>query len=223
MRHDMPAPATGNSGNPPAIVAQALSARPGIQRTPSPKLLLFAHRQFLEPALCEALIAQIDARRQPSTIADDIGQAAYRTSETCHFDPADPNVAEVDRRIAALTTLDPANGEPMQGQRYAVGQEFKQHTDYFEPGGADFATFCAVAGQRTWTVMIYLNDVAAGGSTRFLAIDKIVQPECGKLLAWSNLRDDGSPNPATLHHGMKVRAGTKYVITKWFRERPWRG
>ena len=45
----------------------------------------------------------------------------------------------------------------MQGQRYEVGQEFKAHTDYFEPSGADFAKFCAVAGQRTWTVMIYLN------------------------------------------------------------------
>ncbi|HEX7694798.1 MAG TPA: oxygenase, partial [Sphingomonas sp.] len=32
---------------------------------------------------------------------------------------------------------------------------------------------------------------------------------------------DGSPNPSTIHQGMKVRAGTKYVITKWFRERPW--
>ena len=26
------------------------------------------------------------------------------------------------------------------------------------------------------------------------------------------------PNPATLHQGMKVRCGTKYVLTKWFRE-----
>ncbi len=30
--------------------------------------------------------------------------------------------------------------------------------------------------------MIYLNDVAAGGATRFKAIDKTVQPERGKLL-----------------------------------------
>ena len=28
-------------------------------------------------------------------------------------------------------------------------------------------------------------------------------------------------NVATLHHGMKVRKGVKYVITKWYRERPW--
>ncbi len=71
--------------------------------------------------------------------------------------------------------------------------------------------------------MAYLNPVDAGGATRFKAIDKLVHPEVGKLLAWNNLRPDGTPNPATLHHAMKVRAGTKYVITKWFRERPWAG
>ena len=26
-------------------------------------------------------------------------------------------------------------------------------------------------------------------------------------------------DPATLHQGMKVRRGTKYILTKWFRER----
>ena len=45
-------------------------------------------------------------------------------------------------------------------------------------------------------------------------------PERGKLLAWNNLLPDGRPNPATLHQGMKVRRGTKYVLTKWFREQP---
>ena len=30
--------------------------------------------------------------------------------------------------------------------------------------------------------MIYLNEPEAGGATRFKAIDKIVQPETGKLL-----------------------------------------
>ena len=33
--------------------------------------------------------------------------------------------------------------------------------------------------------------------------------------------DDGGcrPNPATLHQGMRVRKGCKYILTKWFRER----
>ncbi|HWK37115.1 MAG TPA: 2OG-Fe(II) oxygenase [Sphingomonas sp.] len=196
-------------------------AHRGVQRVPSPKLTLFIHKAFLDPALCQRVIALIDANRQPSTVSDYNGDAAFRTSETCHMPDDDPAVAEIDRRIAALTGLDLRHGEPMQGQRYAIGQEFKAHTDYFDPHGADFVTHCTIPGQRTWTVMIYLNDVEAGGATRFKAIDKIVQPEAGKLLAWDNLRGDGRVNPSTLHHGMKVRAGTKYVITKWFRERHW--
>ena len=115
--------------------------------------------------------------------------------------------------------IDPAYGEPIQGQRYAVGQEFKAHTDYFEADAYD--RYCADSGQRTWTAMIYLNVPEAGGATRFRQIDKIVQPETGKLLCWNNLLPDGRPNGATLHQGMKVRRGTKYIVTKWYRQRPW--
>ena len=70
--------------------------------------------------------------------------------------------------------------------------------------------------------MIYLNDVAAGGGTRFKAIDKTFQPEAGRLLLWNNRLAGGALNAATVHHGMKVRQGRKYVITRWYRERPWR-
>ncbi|WP_414900411.1 prolyl hydroxylase family protein [Sphingomonas flavalba] len=202
-------------------IAATIAGRPGVQRVPSPKLTLFIARAFLTPAECTELVALIDAGRRPSTVADYNGDNAFRTSETCDLDGANPAVAAVEARIAAFTGLDPKHGEPLQGQRYAIGQEFKAHTDYFEPDGPDFARFCSVAGNRSWTVMVYLNETEAGGATRFKAIDKIVQPETGKLLAWNNRRPDLTPNPSTIHHGMKVRAGTKYVITKWFRERPW--
>jgi prolyl 4-hydroxylase len=146
--------------------------------------------------------------------------ANYRTSETCDLDWRDPVVGEVDRQIAELLGLPLAASEPLQGQRYAPGQEFKPHTDTFEPGGYDFYQHTAATGQRTWTAMIYLNEPEDGGATRFKTIGKTIQPKTGKLLAWNNLLPDGQPNPATLHQGMKVRKGTKYVLTKWFRERP---
>ena len=196
-----------------------LRAAPGIQRVPTPKLELFVGRDFLEPVICEALIALIDARRRPSEIADDVGVANFRTSETCDLDPADRVVAAVDGAICHLLGIPPARGEQIQGQRYAVGQEFRAHTDTFEPGGADYYSHCAESGNRTWTAMIYLNQPEDGGATRFKTIGKTIQPETGKLLAWNNLQPDGRPNPATLHQGMKVRRGTKYIITKWFRER----
>lgn len=213
-------PARG-SGLDGAPVVERLGSRPGVQRVPSAKLTLFLKRDFLDADDCAALIALIDAGRRPSTISDPNGDTAFRTSETCDLDGWHPVVRRVEAAIADFTGLEPAFGEPIQGQRYAVGQEFKAHTDYFEPNGVDFLKFCSVAGNRTWTVMIYLNEPEAGGATRFKAIDKIVQPEAGKLLAWNNRRPDRSLNPATIHHGMKVRAGVKYVITKWFRERPW--
>jgi prolyl 4-hydroxylase len=199
--------------------AARLRATPGVQRVPDPRLELFVVRDFLDPARCAELIERIDRRRRPSDITDDVGIAAFRTSETCDLDWRDPIVAEVDAAIGDLLGLPLDASEAPQGQRYAVGQEFKPHTDTFEPGGAAFFEHCAETGQRTWTAMIYLNRPEDGGATRFKIIGKTIQAEAGKLIAWNNLLPDGRPNPATLHQGMKVRRGTKYVLTKWFRER----
>ena len=199
--------------------AERLRATPGVQRVPAREMELFVVRRFLDPETCEALIELIDRNRRPSEIADDQGIANYRTSETCDLDWNDPVVAKVDDAICALLGYSPRSGEPIQGQRYAPGQEFKPHTDTFEPGGYDFYVHTAEAGQRTWTAMIYLNEPEDGGATRFKAIAKTIQPETGKLLAWNNLLPNGQPNPATMHQGMKVRRGTKYIVTKWFRER----
>jgi prolyl 4-hydroxylase len=204
-------------------IAARLAARPGMQRVPTHKAAVFQQRRFVPPELTAELIALIERDRRPSTIADDNGDALFRTSETCDLAADLPAVERIEALLSELSGIAPAYGEPLQGQRYAVGQEFKAHTDYFTPGGRDFDRYCASSGNRTWTFMIYLNDVAAGGATRFKMLDKTFQPEAGKLLCWNNRLADGGVNHATLHHGMKVRKGVKYVITKWYREREWRG
>lgn len=200
--------------------AARLAATPDVQRLPTRELELFIVRNFLDEPACAELIRLIDEQRRPSEIADDVGVANFRTSETCDLDWRDPIVAEVDRKLGELLGLPLGASEPIQGQRYAPGQEFKPHTDTFEPGGYDYLVHTAETGQRTWTAMVYLNEPEDGGATRFKMIGKTIQPERGKLLAWNNLLADGRPNPATLHQGMKVRRGTKYILTKWFRERP---
>lgn len=207
--------------NPGETFAEFLLAQPGMRRVPTDRLELFDSPGFLPPSLCAELIALIERDRRPSTIADPNGDHYFRTSETCDLSPDEPAVQELEERLFTVNGIDPAHGEPVQGQRYAVGQEFKPHTDYFEPQGVDFERYCSVAGNRTWTFMIYLNDVEAGGGTRFKVIGKTFQPETGKLVCWNNKRTDGRLNPNTLHHGMKVRKGVKYVITKWYRERTW--
>ncbi|MBV7267506.1 prolyl hydroxylase family protein [Erythrobacter ani] len=200
-----------------------LHAQDGVKRVPSSKVEMIVKSDFLTPEHCEELVELIDLDRRPSTLADANGDAAFRTSETCDLKPSDVAVRRLEERLQQFTGIDPVYGEPLQGQRYEVGQEFKDHTDWFNPGGEDWEKYCAKSGQRTWTFMIYLNEVGAGGATRFKVINKKVQPELGKIIGWNNRTPDGGGNVSTLHHAMKVRKGTKYVITKWYREKPWRG
>ncbi|SIO05749.1 prolyl 4-hydroxylase [Parasphingorhabdus marina DSM 22363] len=201
--------------------ADYLVALGGVERFPADDIELCVVKDFLRRSECDELIRRIDEKRRPSTIADDNGDDYFRTSETCDLDHQDPLVAELDDRICNFADILPIFGEPLQGQRYAEGQEFKAHTDYFDPGGEDFEKFCSLSGQRTWTFMIYLNAPAGGGTTWFVELDHQFVPEAGTLLCWNNLKPDGSVNDRTLHHGMAVTSGTKYVITKWFREKPW--
>ena len=148
--------------------AERLANASGVQRVPTRDLELFIVRNFLDPATCAALIERIDARRRPSTIADDAGIVNFRTSETCDLDSADPLVGEVERKIGELLGLPLDCGEPLQGQRYAPGQEFRPHTDTFNPGGYDYLVHTERGGQRSWTAMIYLNEPAAGKLERAL-------------------------------------------------------
>lgn len=174
---------------------------------------------YLIDILCDALCPLIDAHLRPSTITH--GPADFRTSQTADLGIHDGYMAveQLDALICYTMGIPSDYGEPLQGQRYDVGQQFKPHTDYFEPGTAEYAAHAAQRGQRTWTFMVYLNDVERGGETRFTDLGLSVDPRKGTALAWANLNMDGSVNPRTIHAGMPVLAGRKYVITKWFRER----
>ena len=55
--------------------------------------------------------------------------------------------------------LDPFLGESIQGQKYEEGEFYKSHWDYYHPLSAEYKTYCEWMGQRTWTFMIYLNNV----------------------------------------------------------------
>ena len=65
------------------------------------------------------------------------------------------------------------------------------------------------------------HDVEEGGVTEFPRIGVSVPPEEGALMIWNNALPDGRPNPDTLHAALPVVRGVKYVVTKWFRTRPW--
>ena len=199
-------------------IAGLLRTLPNAYRWPTSRVELHVVDDFLSGEECRALAAIVRGRLVPSELTRaDEPDKAFRTSRTCYLSLADgPLVGDVDSRICRYLGLSPSYGEPIQGQHYEVGQQFKAHTDYFE---GDELAAVGGSGQRTWTVMIYLNETERGGETLFPRLGATFVPQAGRALVWSNQRSDGLPNPDTLHHAMPVGAGTKTILTKWFRER----
>ena len=180
---------------------------------------LFAWDDFLSPLECRAIKKIILSNTRASTIlGGDDGPEPFRTSRTADLSLlGDPLVQAIDGKIAYALGKPLALSEGIQGQHYKVGEYFKKHTDYFE--GDHLVTESGLQGQRTWTFMIYLNNVDAGGETSFEELNVAVTPAQGRAVIWNNLKPDGSPNPLMLHESLPVKRGQKFVITKWFRER----
>jgi len=202
-------------------VTQRLEANPSIKRAKTDAAQVYYHVDFLSPATCTALVRMIDANRRPSSLLSNKSGPSFRTSESCDMDRWSPEVQPIDESIANLLGIDPVKGETMQGQRYAPGQQFRAHHDFFHEGEEYWAKMKTSGGQRTWTAMIFLNEPEAGGETAFPRASIKVSPRTGNMLVWNNLNIIGEPNYFSLHEGMPVTAGVKYIITKWHRERPW--
>jgi prolyl 4-hydroxylase len=183
------------------------------------KVQFYCVPNFLTAGECEQVIAAINSGLIPSEVTTD--ESYWRTSRTCHLPEVASILAEaLDIRLSNLTGIDKSYAESIQGQRYDPGEYFKEHHDWFDPDCESYQECCAVGGQRTWTAMVYLNDVEEGGETDFPYLDLTVKPECGLALIWNNLDLDNKPNEFTLHESLPVKKGSKYIITKWYREEP---
>ena len=180
------------------------------------KLEIFYMENFLSDFECSYLLKIIKNKLLPSKLASPEQDDSFRTSQTCDLAMLDDDIVnKVDNKICKLLGLENNASEPIQGQFYKVGQEFKPHTDYFEHN--ELKTNGGTLGQRTYTVMVYLNSTKAGGETTFPLINQEFIPKKGNAVIWSSLNLDLSPNKYSLHHAKKVRSGYKAVITKWFR------
>lgn len=186
---------------------------PQAVRLPTSLAEIYIVQDFLNRQDCRWLIKLINRVSLQDSARSKIAQD--RTSRAAHLGQiGHPFVAEIDDRICRLMGLDSAKGEPLQGHYYRRGQFFKAHTDYFKP--SEMATYGKDQGQRTYTFLVYLNDVDRGGETWFPKLDISVRPVAGTALVWNNRRG-GFPNPHTLHQGNAVLKGSKVILTKWFR------
>ena len=200
-------------------VRQRLAANPRVQRLDTDKAELYALTDFMNAEECARMREMIDEVARPSlAFANPYGET-NRTSFSGDVDPRDPFVRKIERKFDDLLGIPGEYGETIQGQRYEVGQEFRSHYDWFGPDAAYWEEQKARGGQRSWTAMVYLNEVEQGGATEFEGLGFSVEPKAGALLAWNNATPEGLPNKWTIHAGTQVTKGVKYIVTKWYRTR----
>jgi prolyl 4-hydroxylase len=193
-----------------------------VMRCARPRLAVYDN--VLSSAECDAMIARALPRlRNSTTVNPETGAEeviALRNSSGIWMQRGeDAEIARIEARLAELMQCPVENGEGLQILRYGIGGEYRPHFDYFSPDLAGSAVHTARGGQRIATLIVYLNDVAAGGATIFPELDIAVAPRRGSAVYFSSVDAAGAVDPRTLHGGSPVLAGEKWIMTKWVRER----
>ena len=167
----------------------------------------------LEGAYLASLVAQ---SLEPATVVDPatgrLVAHPIRTSDTATIGPTLESlvVQAINRRIAAATDSQAAQGEPLTVLRYAPGQQYRLHLDAL-PGETN---------QRIRTAILYLNSGYEGGETSFPLIDVTVKAGLGDLLVFDNVDEAGIPDRLSRHAGLPVTKGNKWIATRWIRADP---
>tara|TARA_A100001011_G_C14218539_1_gene803198 strand:+ start:50 stop:775 length:726 start_codon:yes stop_codon:yes gene_type:complete len=183
---------------------------------------VFIVNNFLDDTICDSLIKEFSENnktKKSAIVSNSENQdilETYRTSKTGVLDKHEHK--KIDNYIINFMQLENSLTEKTQIQHYDVDDYFKEHTDYFDPDLEKSAI--QENGQRTWTFMIYLNDVEKGGETEFNNLGFKIIPRKGMAVIWCNLDKFGKEERMMLHEGKPVLNGHKWIITKWFNYKP---
>ncbi|MGF6723255.1 prolyl 4-hydroxylase [Paraburkholderia sp. GAS41] len=193
-----------------------------LMRCERPQVVVFG--DVLSPEECAEMIERSRHRlKRSTTVNAETGQEDIirnRTSEGIWFPRGeDAFIERIDQRIASLMNWPIENGEGLQILHYGTSGEYRPHFDYFPPDQPGSAVHTARGGQRVATLIVYLNDVPDGGETIFPEAGFAVAGRQGGAVYFRYLNGQRQLDPLTLHGGAPVRAGDKWIMTKWMRER----
>lgn len=169
---------------------------------------------------CDELIHLSKDRLQPSRVVDaetgEERQVPGRTSKGMYYTIMENEfIAKLEKRFAELTSFPIEQGEGLQVLNYHVGEEYKAHFDYYPSNKIQEDK----GGQRIGTLLLYLNDVEAGGETVFPKVGVSVVPKKGSAVYFHYANSHNQVDRLSVHSSIPVSQGEKWVATKWIRQR----
>jgi prolyl 4-hydroxylase len=174
---------------------------------------------FLTSKQCDALVAAANKR---TLIQSEINGShpidlTIRDSKQTWFDPGDhPCVDAIQAKTHALLAAMPEclvgkyDLERVQVAKYEPGGKYNAHYD------ADPCDGECPHSQRFATLMVYLAEPLEGGDTHFPLLNRRVTPQKGKaVFFWVADPRSRDVFEKSLHAGLPVLAGTKWIANQW--------
>jgi len=180
---------------------------------------------FLSEEEADFVVAAAAPTMQPSQVVDHIlgkqGHQDYRTSTEMRFllGMEDLVIHAINARISKVTDEPISHQEYHAVLRYEGGQEYQPHSDYFLPDLDGANPEVERAGQRVKTFLIYLNEGYEGGETEFIKLGLKLKGRKGAGLMFVNVGSDGGPHRMSLHAGLPVTEGVKWLSSLWIRDK----
>ncbi|PSC76370.1 Prolyl 4-hydroxylase subunit alpha-2 [Micractinium conductrix] len=198
-----------------------------------PRIILY--EGLLSEEECDHLVNKAEPRLTRSGVVDtdnpsNEGISDIRTSYGMFFDRyEDDMIKSIEEKLSEWTLIPPGHGEGLQVLRYASGQEYKPHFDYF----LDHYSVTN-GGNRLATILMYLSTPEEGGETVFpnvpappeqtpeagyseCAMEGLsVKPKRGDAVLFWSLRTEGTLDKGSLHGSCPTTRGKKYAATKWY-------
>lgn len=201
-----------------ALSLQVLSHNPAGPR-------VFLVREMLSQFECDHIIELGTKVIRQSMVGQGGGfTSKTRTSENGWLKRgSSPILENIYRRFGDVLGVDhdllrsSANAEELQVVRYLGGQEYAPHHDFGDDGTPQ---------QRFLTLLLYIKVPDRGGATSFPKADGgrgiQVVPARGDAVLFYSMLPDGNADELSLHAGMPVTEGEKWVCNLWVWD-PYRG
>ncbi len=165
------------------------------------------------PEQCDNIIKTAGSKLEPSVMDTDYHiDKKIRDSETAWIDPKENSVAKkMIKKCVSFTDRKPVNSEQLQVLKYKEGGFYTPHQD----------AFYDEENPRTVTAIIALNDDYEGGETEFPNLGKKFKLGKGDVLLFNNFTDWGYQTRKSLHGGLPVKSGIKWICNLWIHRYPY--
>ncbi len=201
--------------------------------TPKKQSLLEAPRirlvkNFVSPKVCDWIIERARGRLQRATMySGATKRTEFDPTRTCsdyQFDIVNTDVVllMLRERIAAATGIPTPMMEPPRVFHYAEGEEIKAHYDRLVDGTEGYGGPGGYQGDRVVTFLLYLNDEYVGGELDFPRVNFRAKGAKGDAIYFAHVDQFNKQEKLSLHAGLKITRGEKWILSQWIHDRPFR-